>query len=222
MQKNNKNRTYAHCGLLTVCVWTMLVTQSCPTLCDPTNCSPPGFSVHGILQARILEWIAIPFSRGTSKPRDRTLFSCLKGRFFTVWATGEVSGGLLHIFLYIYVYTCICVYASIWVWHLLVAQSCPTLCNPMDSSPPGSSVHEILQAGILRCVVISFSRGSSWPINQTWVSALQTDSWSEPPGKPNICMCVYILYSLLDIHISDVYMSSLLLIQLSFIPDLIF
>ena len=43
-----------------------LVAQSCPTLCDPTDCSPPGSSVHGILQARILEWVAIPFSRGSS------------------------------------------------------------------------------------------------------------------------------------------------------------
>ena len=47
----------------------VLVAQSCPTLCDPMDYSLPGFSVHGILQARILEWIAIPFSRGTSKPR---------------------------------------------------------------------------------------------------------------------------------------------------------
>ena len=46
----------------------MLAAQSCATLCDPTNWSPPGFSVRGILQARILEWIAIPFSRGTSNP----------------------------------------------------------------------------------------------------------------------------------------------------------
>ena len=54
-----------------VCVC-MLVTQSCPTLCDPMDCSPPGFSVHGILQIRILEyWVAIPFSRGFSRPRDR-------------------------------------------------------------------------------------------------------------------------------------------------------
>ena len=67
----------------------VLVTQSCPTLCDPTNCSPPGFSVHGILQTRILEWVAIPFSRGTSWPRDGTLVSCIAGRFFTVWATGK-------------------------------------------------------------------------------------------------------------------------------------
>ena len=51
-------------------LWTVLVAWSCPTLCDPMDCSPPGFSVHGILQARILEWIAIPFSRGTSQPRD--------------------------------------------------------------------------------------------------------------------------------------------------------
>ena len=48
------------------------VAQSCPTLCDPMNCRPPGSSVHGILQARILEWVAISFSRGSSQPRDRT------------------------------------------------------------------------------------------------------------------------------------------------------
>ena len=51
------------------------VTQSCPTLCDPVDCSLPGFSVHGILQARILEWVAISFSRGSSSPRDRTRVS---------------------------------------------------------------------------------------------------------------------------------------------------
>ena len=50
----------------------VLVTQSCPTLCDPMNCSPPGASVHEILQARILEWVAISFSRGSSPPRDQT------------------------------------------------------------------------------------------------------------------------------------------------------
>ena len=53
-------------------------------LCDPMDCSPPGSSVHGILQARILEWVAIPFSRGSSQPRDRTLVSYIAGRFFTV------------------------------------------------------------------------------------------------------------------------------------------
>ena len=48
----------------------VLVTQSCPTFCDPKNCSPPGSSVHRILQARILEWFAISYSRGSSPPRQ--------------------------------------------------------------------------------------------------------------------------------------------------------
>ena len=48
----------------------VLITQSCPTLCDPMDCSPPGTSVHGILQARTPEWVAISFSRESSQPRD--------------------------------------------------------------------------------------------------------------------------------------------------------
>ena len=55
-------------------------SQSCPTLCNPTDCSLPGSSVHGIFQARVLEWVAISFSRGTSRSRDRTLVSCLADR----------------------------------------------------------------------------------------------------------------------------------------------
>ena len=62
----------------------MLVPQSSPTLCDPVDYSLPGSSVHGILQARILEWVAIPFSRGSSQPRDRTQVSRIAGRFFAV------------------------------------------------------------------------------------------------------------------------------------------
>ena len=57
--------------------------QSCPILCDPIDGSPPGSPVPGILQARILECIAISFSRGSSQPRDRTHVSCIAGRFFT-------------------------------------------------------------------------------------------------------------------------------------------
>ena len=60
----------------------VLVTQSCPTLGDPMYCSPPGSSVHGILQARILEWVAIPFFTGSSWPRDRTQVSGIAVRFF--------------------------------------------------------------------------------------------------------------------------------------------
>ena len=63
------------------------VTQLCPTLCDPIDCSPPGSSIHGILQAKILEWVAISFSRGFSFSRDRTWVSFIAGRFFTIWAT---------------------------------------------------------------------------------------------------------------------------------------
>ena len=61
----------------------MLVAQSCPALCDPMDCSPPGSSVHGILQARILEWEDIPFFRGYSQPKDRTQVSCTAGVLFT-------------------------------------------------------------------------------------------------------------------------------------------
>ena len=67
----------------------VLVSQLCLTFCDPTDCSLLGSSVHGILQARILEWVAFPFSRGSSQPRDRTWVPCIAGRFFTVWPTGK-------------------------------------------------------------------------------------------------------------------------------------
>ena len=72
-------------------VYVCEVTQSCPTLCDPVDCSPPGSSVHGILQARILEWVAISFSRGSSQLRDRTQVSHIASRCFNLWATREAS-----------------------------------------------------------------------------------------------------------------------------------
>ena len=65
------------------------VAQSCLTLCNPMDCSLLGSSVHGVFQARVLEWIAIPFSRGSSQPRNRTQVSPIAGRRFTVWATRE-------------------------------------------------------------------------------------------------------------------------------------
>ena len=69
----------------------MLSIQLCLTLCDSMDRSPPGSSVHGIPQARILEWIAIPFSRGSSPCRDQTLVSCTAGRFLTIKATREAQ-----------------------------------------------------------------------------------------------------------------------------------
>jgi len=72
----------------------VLVSQSCPTLCDPVDCSSSGLSVHGILQARILEWVAIPFPRGSSRPRNQTHVSCIAGKFFTIWAIREAPMNL--------------------------------------------------------------------------------------------------------------------------------
>ena len=66
-----------------------VVTQSCPTLCDPVDCSLPGSSIHGIFQARILEWVAISFSKGSSRPRDQTRASRIAGRLLTIWASRE-------------------------------------------------------------------------------------------------------------------------------------
>ena len=68
------------CGLVTWCV---------SLFCDPMDCSPPGFSVHRVSQARKLELVAISFSRGSSWPRDQSQVSHMVGRFFTLWATRE-------------------------------------------------------------------------------------------------------------------------------------
>ena len=127
------------CSLTNDLLWKkvkMFITQSCPTLCDPMDCSPPGSSVHGILSARILEWVAIPFSRGSSQARDQTQVSCNASRFFTIWATREASmipyaSELSH-------FSWVRPLATPWT---LVAKSCLTLCN---SSAPGSFVHGIL------------------------------------------------------------------------------
>ena len=73
-----------------LCVW---VTQYCLSLCHPMDCGPPGSSLHGIFQARILEWVVIPISRGSSPSRYRTWVSCIAGRFFTVWAIREAPLG---------------------------------------------------------------------------------------------------------------------------------
>ena len=69
-----------------------LVAQSWLTLRDPVDCSPPGSSVHGIHQARTLEWAAMPSSRGFSQPRDRTQVSSIAGRFCTISATRKAHG----------------------------------------------------------------------------------------------------------------------------------
>ena len=149
--------------------WKVLVIQSCPTLWDPTDCSPmdcspPGSSVQGILQARILEWVAMPSSRASSQLRDWTQVSCIASRFFAIWATKEVlrrirddakvGGWRPRMMEFIFsemgsswdgnkdddgtYFT-----GLFWGWNVkvLVVQSCLTLCDPMDCSPRASSVH---------------------------------------------------------------------------------
>ena len=83
------------------------VAQWCPSLCDPMDCSLPGSSVHGIFQARVLEWVAIAFSRVSSWPRDGTWVSRIAGRLFTIWTTREPRSG-----------TQMKKSANHWCWHL--------------------------------------------------------------------------------------------------------
>ena len=123
----------------------VLVSQSCPILSDSMDCSPPGSSVHGILQARILEWEVIPFSRGSSRPGIGT--TCI-GRWVlhqhrhlgSPRPTSE---------------------------EVKVAQSCPTLRDPRDYT-----VHGILRARTLEWVAYLFSRGSSRPRDRTQISCI--------------------------------------------------
>ena len=80
------------CNFVYECVCGCSIAQSCPTLWDPLDCSPPGSSAHGISQARIREWVAISSSRGSSRPRDRThisWISCIAGGFFTAEPSGK-------------------------------------------------------------------------------------------------------------------------------------
>ena len=82
------------CKIYPCCLFILYIVvakslQLCPTLQNPMDCNLPGSSVHEILQAKILEWVAIPFSRGSSQPRDGNWVSFIAGRFFTIWPTGE-------------------------------------------------------------------------------------------------------------------------------------
>ena len=79
---------YTVCVCVCVCVYVLCVSHSRTIARD---CSPPGFFVHGILRARILEWVAIPFSRGSSQLKDQTWVSNIAGRFFIIWATREIT-----------------------------------------------------------------------------------------------------------------------------------
>ena len=118
----------------------VLVAQSCPTLCNPMDCSPPGSSVHRIFQSRILEWVAIAFSRRYSQPRDWTQAPRGRQILYHLNQQGSPAPFILNIYL-----------------DVSIAQLCPILCYPTDWSLPGSSVHGIFQARILEWRAILFT-----------------------------------------------------------------
>ena len=153
-------------------------------------CCSPGSSVHGILQARILEWVAIPFSGSSNWSRDQTWVSRITGRFFTIWAMREHPLWKSQVRDYLLqespgplvlqpgqwrMLSVLPVLPLVLYWQkrkrkVLVTQSCPMLCDPMDCGPPGSSVHGVLQGRILEWIAMPFSRESSQPRNQMWAS----------------------------------------------------
>ena len=137
--------------------------QSCPTLCDPMDCRPPGSSVHGILQARIMEWVTMPFSKRSSQPRDRSCVSYVSCMGRQV--------------LYHYHHLGRPAAAAAAAAKLL--QSCPTLHDPTDGSPPGSPIPGILQARTLEWVAISFSSAWKWKVKGS--RSVVSDS-SQPHG----------------------------------------
>ena len=147
--------------------WWWFSHQVMSNSCDPMDCSLPVSSVCGISQARILKWVAISFSRGSSPSRNQTQVSCIAGRFFTEWVTREAVYTHTNTTL---LYTQHCK-LTMRKWSEVV-QSCPTLRYPMDWSLQGSSVHGIFQARVLEWVAISFSRGSSRAREWTQVSRI--------------------------------------------------
>ena len=131
------------------------VAQSCLTLWDLMDCSLPHSPIHGIFQARLLEWVAISFSRGSSRPRDRTRVSLIVSRCFTVWATREVK------------------------WKLLM---CPTLCDPMDCIVQWNSPGQNTGVGSVSLLQGIYLPN---PGMEPRSPALQVDSLpAEPQGKP--------------------------------------
>ena len=191
--------------------------QSCLTLCDPIDGSPPGPAVPGILQARTLEWAAIsssnawkwkvkvkslsrvrliatpwtaayqaPPSMGFSK-QWTSLQRCLENK---IGVRNRKGKGRTTCFLHFLILekAGIRIFLAFKILSLMtgrfqryiVCKYRVRLCNLMHHGPPGSSVHGILQARVLEWVAISFSRGSSWPRDQTYVSCrlhLQAGSW---------------------------------------------
>ena len=139
------------------------------------DCSLPGSSVHGILQARMLEWAAIPFSRVSSLPRDQIQVSSIcRHILFHLSHQGSPQYDIWK--------------SKYSTYAAKSLQSCPTLCDPIDSSPPGSPVPRILQARTLEWVAISFSNAWKWKVKVKSFSCIQlvatpwTAAYQAPPS----------------------------------------
>ena len=114
-------------------VHSTIIVQSCPTLCSPVGCSPPGSSAHGILQARILEWVIISFCRGSSRPRDGTHISYVSYIGGRVLYQLSYQGSPHHLMAYSNIWVILTIHGA--CIHAKSLQSCLTFCDPMDCSP---------------------------------------------------------------------------------------
>ena len=150
----------------TVCVCAQSI--SCVWLfCDPIDHNPPGSSIHGIFQARTLEWVAISYSMDPPDPGVKTTSPALAGGFFTTEPPGKPQ-----------MPTAAAKLLQLW----------QTLCDPRDGSPPGSSVPGILQARTLEWVAISFSNARKWEVKVKSLSCVRllatpwTAAYQAPPS----------------------------------------
>ena len=145
--------------------------QSCPTLCDPIDGSPPGSPVPGILQARTLEWVAISFSNAWKWEVKVKSLSHVR-LLVSPWTAAhqappklDFPGKSNMLSRYYLIFTSLCFQSKHYCLHFV----CATLCDSMDCSLPGSSAHGIFQARILEWVAISFSRFTFYRwVNMAW------------------------------------------------------
>ena len=134
-----------------------------------------------ILQARILEWVALPFSRGSSWPRDQTHVSYVSlhwqmGSLLLV-PPGKPIYTHTYVYTYIHTYMCIYIYITCACVHVKLLQSCAALCDAADCSLSGSSVHGILHEKILEWVSMPSSTGSSQPRIEPYICCIHIWNW---------------------------------------------
>ena len=151
--------------IVPILVYVLPKRAPCPTLCDPMDYSPPGSSVLGTLQARILERIAISFSRGSFQPRDWIQVSSIAGRFHTIWATREASNTL---YMYVSIYK--------------------EVSHKVLPAPKEMGLRSVWIPGDR--VGPSWSLSTDFPLLDTWLRC-SSPRWRCPPGLPSFGHSVY-------------------------------